>query len=40
MFDVAVTDYQRVRVLLTLIATRFDLSQGTGSQMAQEQWKL
>ncbi|KAK7191164.1 Translation initiation factor 3 subunit c [Paraphaeosphaeria sporulosa] len=40
LFDVAVNDYQRVRVLLTLISTRFDLTSGTGSQMAQEQWKL
>ena len=31
LFDVAVNDYQRIRVLLT---------SGTGSQMAQEQWKL
>ncbi|KAF2167681.1 hypothetical protein M409DRAFT_53667 [Zasmidium cellare ATCC 36951] len=38
--DVAVSDYQRIRVLLTLIATRFDLTSGTGSQMTQEQWKL
>jgi len=40
LLDVAVSDYQRIRVLLTLIATRFDLTSGTGSQMAQEQWKL
>ncbi|KAK5125772.1 Translation initiation factor 3 subunit c [Meristemomyces frigidus] len=40
LFDVANSDYQRIRVLLTLIATRFDLTSGTGSQMAQEQWKL
>lgn len=40
LFDVATSDYQRIRVLLTLIATRFDLTSGTGSQMAQEQWKL
>lgn len=40
LLDVAVTDYQRIRVLLTLIATRFDLTSGTGSQMAQEQWNL
>jgi translation initiation factor 3 subunit C len=39
LLDVAVSDYQRVRVLLTLISTRFDLTSGTGSQMAQEQWK-
>ncbi|KAH9826453.1 Eukaryotic translation initiation factor 3 subunit C [Teratosphaeria destructans] len=40
LFDVAVSDYQRIRVLLTLIATRFDLTSGTGSTMAHEQWKL
>ncbi|CAK4031896.1 eukaryotic translation initiation factor 3 subunit C [Lecanosticta acicola] len=40
LLDVAVNDYQRVRVLLTSIATRFDLTSGTGSQMSQEQWKL
>ena len=40
LLDVAVNEYQRVRVLLTLIATRFDLTSGTGSQMSQEQWKL
>ena len=40
LFDVAVNDYQRVRVLLTIIPTRFDLSSGTGNAMAQEQWKL
>ena len=40
LLDVAISDYQRIRVLLTLIATRFDLTSGTGSQMAQEQWKL
>lgn len=40
LFDVAVTDYQRIRVLLTLISTRFDLTSGTGNQMVQEQWKL
>jgi translation initiation factor 3 subunit C len=40
LLDVAVTDYQKIRVLLTLISTRFDLSSVTGSQMSQEQWKL
>ncbi|KAF1953662.1 eukaryotic translation initiation factor 3 subunit C [Byssothecium circinans] len=39
LLDVAVTDYQRIRVLLTLISTRFDLTSGSGAQMAQEQWK-
>ncbi len=40
LLDVAATTFQRIRVLLTLIATRFDLTSGTGSQMSQEQWKL
>ncbi|KAF2019672.1 hypothetical protein BU24DRAFT_419286 [Aaosphaeria arxii CBS 175.79] len=40
LFEVAINDYQKVRVLLTVISTRFDLTSGTGSQMAQEQWKL
>ncbi|KAK3684576.1 Translation initiation factor 3 subunit c [Vermiconidia calcicola] len=40
LFDVSVNEYQRIRVLLVLIATRFDLTPGTGSQMSQEQWKL
>lgn len=40
LLDVAINDYQRVRVLLTVISTRFDLTSGTGNQMAQEQWKL
>ncbi len=40
LLDVAVSDYQRIRILLTLISTRFDLTSGTGSQMVQEQWKL
>jgi translation initiation factor 3 subunit C len=40
LFDVSVNDYQRIRVLLTLISTRFDLTSGTASHMTQEQWKL
>ncbi|KXL46678.1 hypothetical protein M433DRAFT_153467 [Acidomyces richmondensis BFW] len=40
LLDVATSDYQRIRVLLTLIATRFDLTSGTGSTMSQEQWKV
>jgi translation initiation factor 3 subunit C len=40
LLDVAVSDYQRIRILLTLISTRFDLTSGTGNQMVQEQWKL
>lgn len=40
LLDVAATDYQTIRVLLTLIPTRFDISSGTGTAMSQEQWKL
>ncbi|KAF1837019.1 eukaryotic translation initiation factor 3 subunit C [Decorospora gaudefroyi] len=40
LFDVAINDYQRIRVLLTLVSTRFDLTSGTASHMHQEQWKL
>ncbi|KAF2860342.1 hypothetical protein K470DRAFT_258104 [Piedraia hortae CBS 480.64] len=39
LLDVAQTDYQRIRVLLMLVATRFDLTGGTGSTMSQEQWR-
>lgn len=39
--DVAITPYQTIRVLLTLISTRFDLTTGsTANFMTQEQWKL
>ncbi|KAL5115061.1 Translation initiation factor 3 subunit c [Pleosporales sp. CAS-2024a] len=40
LLDVAVNDYQKIRVLLTLISTRFDLTSGTASHMHQDQWKL
>lgn len=39
LLEVAINDYQRIRVLQTLVATRFDITSGTGSQMTQEQWK-
>ena len=40
LLAVATTPYQRIRVLLTLISTRFDLTSGSTSQyMSQEQWK-
>ncbi|MCJ1383410.1 Translation initiation factor 3 subunit c [Xylographa soralifera] len=40
LFAVAVTPYQRIRVLLTLISTRFDLTTGSSvTFMSQEQWK-
>lgn len=40
LFDVATNDYQKMRVLLALISTRFDLTSGTTNYMTQEQWKL
>ena len=39
LYNVATTSYQRVRVLLTIISTRFDLSTGVQTFMSQEQWK-
>ena len=39
LLDVAANDYQRIRVLLTLVPTRYDLTTGSGNQMAPEQWK-
>jgi translation initiation factor 3 subunit C len=39
LYEVATTPYQRIRVLLTLISTRFDLSTGVQTFMSQEQWK-
>lgn len=38
--EVAVTPYQKIRVLLALISTRFDLTSGSASFMPHEQWKL
>lgn len=41
LFAVAVTPYQKTRVLLSLISTRFDLTTGSSvTFMSQEQWKL
>jgi translation initiation factor 3 subunit C len=40
LYEVATTPYQRIRVLLALISTRFDLTTGAASFMSQEQWKL
>ncbi|KAK9387755.1 eukaryotic translation initiation factor 3 subunit 8 N-terminus-domain-containing protein [Lipomyces mesembrius] len=39
MLDVAATIYQKIRVLLVLIATRFDLTASTASFMPVNQWK-
>lgn len=38
--EVAVTPYQKIRVLLALISTRFDVTTGSASFMSHEQWKL
>ncbi|KAF1814804.1 hypothetical protein P152DRAFT_455842 [Eremomyces bilateralis CBS 781.70] len=40
LLEVAVNDYQRIRVLLTVISTRFDLTSGAGNHMPVDQWKL
>lgn len=40
LLDVAANAYQRIRIYLTLISTRFDLTSGAGNYMSQEQWKL
>ena len=40
LFEVAVTPYQKIRVLLTIISTRFDATTtSTQTYMSQEQWK-
>lgn len=39
LYSIAETPYQQIRVLLTLISTRFDLSTGVQTFMSQEQWK-
>ncbi|MCJ1410785.1 Translation initiation factor 3 subunit c [Ptychographa xylographoides] len=41
LLAVAVTPYQKIRVLLTVISTRFDLTTGSSvTFMSQEQWKM
>ena len=39
LLDVAQTSYQKIKVLLALISTRFDLTTGAQSYMSNEQWK-
>jgi len=39
LFKVAVTPYQQIRVLMTLISARYDLGTGGASSMPLEQWK-
>ena len=38
--EVAVSPYQKIRILLALISTRFDLTTGSVSFMSHEQWKM
>ena len=41
LLEVAETPYQKIRVLLTVISTRFDLTTGSSATfMSQEQWKM
>jgi translation initiation factor 3 subunit C len=39
LLEVAQTPYQKIKVLLALISTRFDLTTGAQSYMSNEQWK-
>ncbi|KAJ5201794.1 Eukaryotic translation initiation factor 3 subunit C [Penicillium cinerascens] len=39
LLEVATTPYQRIRVYLTLISTRFDLTSASANYMSPEQWK-
>lgn len=39
LLKVAQTDYQRIKVLLTLVSTRFDTTSGISNHMPVEQWK-
>lgn len=40
LLDVSATPYQKIRVLLSLVSTRFDLTSGsTQNYMSQEQWR-
>ncbi|KAI2613217.1 eukaryotic translation initiation factor 3 subunit C [Hypoxylon fragiforme] len=39
LYEVAVTPYQRIKVLLTIISARFDLGSGGTASMPLEHWK-
>ena len=39
LLEVAQTPYQKIKVLLALVSTRFDLTTGAQSYMSNEQWK-
>ncbi|KAJ5579980.1 uncharacterized protein N7459_005965 [Penicillium hispanicum] len=40
LLEVSQTPYQRIRVYLTLISTRFDLTASSANYMSPDQWKL
>ncbi|KAK5653162.1 hypothetical protein OQA88_9261 [Cercophora sp. LCS_1] len=39
LYEVAVTPYQKIRVLMTLVSARFDLGSGGATSMPLEHWK-
>ena len=39
LLEISQTPYQKIKVLLALISTRFDLTSGATNYMATEQWK-
>lgn len=39
LLEIATTPYQRIRVLLAVVSTRFDLGSGTAGPMPLEHWK-
>ncbi|KAI9828953.1 MAG: Translation initiation factor 3 subunit c [Sarea resinae] len=40
LLEVATSPYQKIRVLLTLISTRFDMTTSSATFLPQDQWKL
>ncbi|KAI0834515.1 eukaryotic translation initiation factor 3 subunit 8 N-terminus-domain-containing protein [Hypoxylon sp. FL0890] len=39
LYEVAITPYQQIKVLLTIVSARFDLSSGGSASMPLEHWK-
>jgi len=39
LLEISQTPYQRIKVLLALVSTRFDLTTGASNYMSTEQWK-
>jgi len=39
LLEIAQTSYQKIKVLLALVSTRFDLTTGASNYMSTEQWK-